>query len=502
MHAHPPPHARARRPLGALQDSDALRASDALRDATPGNPLLLSTIAVVAVAITVLSGGSAPELAPGKPVPGAPGTLALLKGIPQQGIDLGNPQAPVTLVEFGDLQCPQCAQFAQHALPTLLSRYVRSGRVRLQFRSLDSIGNDSLRAARMASAMGEQNHLWEFVDLMYDHQAAENSGYVTDRYLRALAGAIPGAHVNRALIQRASPTVNAQIARAQQLAAQYHVQGTPTFVLEHADGSAQVLSPASTSAASSFTGPLDRALAADGPAADGQAQAASEEERAIDSVLAYTPAVVQGANKGDEVALTFDDGPGPYTVQLVETLNRLHVQATFFAIGEMERYFSQGTLLELGSGDVVGDHTQTHPPLATLSPHDQYEQLINQIYQIQLLNGPTPRLFRPPYGSFNASTFRELHHLHLLMILWSTDTSDYARPGVQAIVHSALAGAHPGAIILMHDGGGDRSQTIAALPAIVHGLLARGLHPVTVPRLLLDDPPPPGQPIPTNLSGG
>ncbi len=227
-----------------------------------------------------------------------------------------------------------------------------------------------------------------------------------------------------------------------------------------------------------------------------------EEEGAIDSVLAYTPAVVQGAARGNEVALTFDDGPGPYTTRLVETLNKLHVQGTFFAIGEMERYFSASTLLELRSGDVVGDHTETHPMLSTLSPHDQHEQLLNQIYQIQLLGGPTPRLFRPPYGSFNATTFRELHHLHLLMILWSTDTGDYARPGVQAIVRSALAGAHPGAIILMHDAGGDRSQTIAALPAIVHGLRARGLRPVTVPRLLLDDPPPHGQPIPTNLSGG
>ncbi|HEY7830365.1 MAG TPA: polysaccharide deacetylase family protein [Solirubrobacteraceae bacterium] len=227
-----------------------------------------------------------------------------------------------------------------------------------------------------------------------------------------------------------------------------------------------------------------------------------EEEGAIDSVLARTPAVVQGGTKGNEVALTFDDGPGPYTTQLVDTLNRLHVQATFFAVGTEEHYFSAGTLLELRSGDVVGDHTETHPMMASLSKHDQREELQNQIYQIQLLDGPTPRLFRPPYGSFNATTFHELKHEHLLMILWSTDTGDYARPGVQAIEQRALAGAHPGAIILMHDAGGDRSETIAALPTIVHGLRERGLHPVTVPRLLLDDPPPPGQPIPTNLSGG
>jgi peptidoglycan-N-acetylglucosamine deacetylase len=227
-----------------------------------------------------------------------------------------------------------------------------------------------------------------------------------------------------------------------------------------------------------------------------------KEEQAIDSVLTYTPAVVQGGTKGNELALTFDDGPGPYTQQLVRTLNALHVQATFFAIGEEERYFSDGTLLELRSGDPVEDHTETHPMMALLSARDQREELQEQIYRIQLLGGPTPRLFRPPYGSFDATTLRELKRLHLLMILWSTDTGDYTRPGVAAIVQRVLAGAHPGAIVLMHDAGGDRSQTIAALPAIVRGLRARGLRPVTVPRLLLDDPPPPGQPIPTNLSGG
>ena len=225
------------------------------------------------------------------------------------------------------------------------------------------------------------------------------------------------------------------------------------------------------------------------------------EEKAIDSVLAYTPAVVSGGSKGHELALTFDDGPGPYTQQLVATLNRLHVHTTFFAIGEEEHYFSAGSSLELRSGDVIGDHTETHPMMASLSAHDQREELVEQIARIELLDGPRPRLFRPPYGSFNATTFHLLHALHLLMILWSTDTEDYRLPGVSAIVQSALAGAHPGAIILMHDAGGDRSETIAALPAIIRGLRKRGLEPVTIPRLLLDDPPPHGQPLPTSLAG-
>jgi peptidoglycan/xylan/chitin deacetylase (PgdA/CDA1 family) len=211
------------------------------------------------------------------------------------------------------------------------------------------------------------------------------------------------------------------------------------------------------------------------------------EEKAVDSVLAYTPAVTSGGSKGHELALTFDDGPGPYT--------------TFFAIGEEERYFSAGTLLELHSGDVVGDHTETHPMMASLSAHEQREELVEQIARIELLGGPRPRLFRPPYGSFDATTLHLLHQLHLLMVLWSTDTSDYTLPGVQAIVQSALAGAHPGAIILMHDAGGDRSETIAALPAIIRGLRKRGLEPVTIPRLMLDDPPPHGRPLPTSLAG-
>jgi peptidoglycan-N-acetylglucosamine deacetylase len=225
------------------------------------------------------------------------------------------------------------------------------------------------------------------------------------------------------------------------------------------------------------------------------------EQAAIDETLAYTPAVVEGGRTGNEVALTFDDGPGPYTRRLVAVLHELHAPGTFFAVGEEERYFSTGTLAEAQSGFAIEDHTETHAPLAALSALGQREQLVAQTQQLGALGVPFPRLFRPPYGSFNATTFHVLRGLKMLMILWSTDTSDYRRPGTDVIVHRALAGAHPGAIILMHDAGGNRSQTIAALPAIVHGLRARGLRPVTVPRLLLDDPPPRGRPLPTNLSG-
>jgi peptidoglycan/xylan/chitin deacetylase (PgdA/CDA1 family) len=224
-------------------------------------------------------------------------------------------------------------------------------------------------------------------------------------------------------------------------------------------------------------------------------------KEAVKDVLGYTPFVREGGGRGRDIALTFDDGPGPYTPELLSVLERFRVHATFFAIGQMERYFSASTAREIRDGDVVGDHTETHPEMALLSAREQHNELFEQMVRIELIGGTRPNLFRPPYGSFNATTTRELHSLHLLMVLWSIDTDDYQRPGVPAIVQSALAGAHPGAIILMHDGGGDRSQTIAALPTIIRKLRARGFHLVTVPQLLVDDPPPHGKPLPTNLSG-
>jgi protein-disulfide isomerase len=238
----------------------ASAAADSRRRLYQLGALLTSVLAAGAVVVAVLTSGSTSQLAPGKPVPGASKTLELFAGIPQRGPELGNPGAPVTLVEFGDLQCPLCAGFAAEALPTIVSRYVRTGRVRLLFRPLDLIGNDSLRAARMAGAVGEQNHLWEFIDLMYRNQGAENSSYVTDRYLQALAGAIPGVNVNRALQARESATVQAQIEQAARQAAGWHIQGTPSFLLSRAGASTHVFTPADLSSAS-FTSALDHELA-------------------------------------------------------------------------------------------------------------------------------------------------------------------------------------------------------------------------------------------------
>ena len=222
--------------------------------------LIVTATAVTAVLVAVLTAGSTSQLAPGKPVPGARQTLALLAAIPQHGIALGDPRAPVTLVEFGDLQCPTCAQFATGALPAIVTRYVRSGRVLLVYRGLDLIGADSRRAAQMAAALAQQDGLWQFVELAYRNQGLENSGYVTDTYLQALATAIPGVNLGRALAARSSPAARAQLAEARALARQAHVSSTPAFELSRPGQPPRRFSPPGIDAAS-FSHALDAALA-------------------------------------------------------------------------------------------------------------------------------------------------------------------------------------------------------------------------------------------------
>ncbi len=216
----------------------------------------------------------------------------------------------------------------------------------------------------------------------------------------------------------------------------------------------------------------------------------------IDHVLSYTPFITGGSPHHRVVALTFDDGPSPYTEGVVNVLVRMHVPATFFVVGQQLNDFSAGLKDELRHGFVVGDHTENHANLPTLSAAGVYKQLHDQAVRVTRLGAPFPRLFRPPYGAYNSTTLGVTKQLKMLMTLWSVDTQDWTRPGTPTIVRRALSAARPGAIILMHDGGGDRSETIAALPAIINGLRRRHYDLVTVPQLLKLDPPPRGQHLP------
>jgi peptidoglycan-N-acetylglucosamine deacetylase len=214
---------------------------------------------------------------------------------------------------------------------------------------------------------------------------------------------------------------------------------------------------------------------------------------AVGRVLSYSAFVARGGGEKREIALTFDDGPGPYTPKVLIALNRLHVKATFFVIGQQERRFHTALIAESRRGHVIGDHTETHPHLGSLAPAEQYRELLLPSEQLTAYGLPAPVLFRPPYGSYDQATFTELKRLGMLMVLWTVDSQDYRRPGVGQIVDRVVGGAVPGAIMLLHDGGGDRSQTVDAIAKIVTRLRAKHYHLVTLPRLLADDPPPDGR---------
>lgn len=190
-----------------------------------------------------------------------------------------------------------------------------------------------------------------------------------------------------------------------------------------------------------------------------------------------------------EIALTFDDGPwnDPPTMSFVNLLARYHVPATFFEIGEQISQYDPTGAIErkmLADGDMIGDHTWTHPVMTGLSPSQQRSQLESTAHAIRRATGFTPCLWRPPYGDTNGQLDSLARSLGLLTIYWSIDTRDWALPGVGAIEGSVISNARNGAIALMHFGGGPRQQTLSALPSIIAALRKRGYRFVTVAQML------------------
>src|SRR5207244_3838590 len=139
----------------------------------------------------------------------------------------------------------------------------------------------------------------------------------------------------------------------------------------------------------------------------------SPEDKATSRVLSYTPFLSRGSRRHREIALTFDDGPGPYTLQVVHTLRHLHVQATFFQVGQMIPVFRQAGR-EVARFFPIGDHTLSHPLLGRLPRGQQRLQVIDGADRLRIEGiDRLPRLFRPPYASFDAATFASLRPLHM-----------------------------------------------------------------------------------------
>jgi protein-disulfide isomerase len=177
---------------------------------------------IVAAAIVISQGGAEDEETSSPP---------RVERIPQDSIWLGDPNAPATLIEFADLQCPFCADYATETLPGVIDEYVRSGQVRLELRLLAFLGPDSVRGREWANAAALQDRLWGFSDRFFRNQGEENSGYATDDFLQGLASQTPGLDEAQLEEDIGSPETRRLAREAERLGEQLQVPGTPAFYL-------------------------------------------------------------------------------------------------------------------------------------------------------------------------------------------------------------------------------------------------------------------------------
>jgi peptidoglycan/xylan/chitin deacetylase (PgdA/CDA1 family) len=196
--------------------------------------------------------------------------------------------------------------------------------------------------------------------------------------------------------------------------------------------------------------------------------------------------VTNGSRSRKVIALTFDDGPWIDTTQFLDILEREHVPATFFEIGEQVSTYGQGGAVQrrmLADGDMIGDHTWSHPDVAGGGAFAE-QQITSAAAAIKHASGFQPCLFRAPYGAVSPGLISLARSLGFITVEWDVDPTDWARPGTDTIYSRVTSMAQNGSIVLQHDGGGDRSETLAALPREIAFFKARGYQFVTVAQLL------------------
>lgn len=188
-----------------------------------------------------------------------------------------------------------------------------------------------------------------------------------------------------------------------------------------------------------------------------------------------------------EVALTFDDGPNPYyTPQVLAVLQRYGIKATFFDVGYLVADYPNIVRQEYRQGNIVANHSWSHPVLTSFSAQGIQSQLTSTTNIILATLGARPTFFRPPYGAINNQVLAQARNLHYTTVMWDGSAEDWNLPGVYTIVNKTLYYARDGAILLLHDGGGNRAETVAALPIIISTLKSRGFKFVTIQQLVDD----------------
>ncbi len=206
-----------------------------------------AVIAGALVAAMLLTTGSSSKKGAAAPV-GSQHVAAMLRGVPQSGTALGSSKAPVTLVEFADPQCPYCADWARLALPVIVRQYVRTGKVRIVFSGMHFVGPESETALRTALAAAAQGRFWNVLELLYQNQGTENTGWVTDSLLRSIGDAVPGLSTSKMMDEQQSPAVERLLAAADALAQQAGVNSTPTFAVGKTGSTLRIVSISSLGA--------------------------------------------------------------------------------------------------------------------------------------------------------------------------------------------------------------------------------------------------------------
>jgi protein-disulfide isomerase len=212
-------------------------------------------LGAVLILASVLLGGGDDETTPSVPA----GDPALIEGIPQNGTVLGSPDAKVTLIQWEDFQCPFCGEYTAQAFPAIVEEYVRPGDVKVEFKGLAFLGDDSEKALRAALAAGLQGKFWEMEEGLFANQGEENSGWVTDELIDELA-AENGLNAAKLRRDMDSAEVSAQIEAVEKEAVQRGIEGTPTFFVSIDGGAPYRVQPTSLQA-DAFRPILDDALA-------------------------------------------------------------------------------------------------------------------------------------------------------------------------------------------------------------------------------------------------
>jgi protein-disulfide isomerase len=220
--------------------------------------VLALAVVVVVVAIVLSSGGGSKSQTASSTGSGTDQQVArLFRGIPQQGVHLGKASSP-TLIEFADLQCPYCGDYARQAMPSVIRDYVRTGRLRYELRLRSFLGPDSVKAAGAAAAATRANRLYQFSEVFYRRQQQENTGYVTDGFLRQVAGA-SGVDAGKAVAAAHHAKGQPLVEQAEQMASRLGSQSTPDFFLRLKSGRLVPVRPADLTG-KDMAAALDQAL--------------------------------------------------------------------------------------------------------------------------------------------------------------------------------------------------------------------------------------------------